>query len=79
VTDVRLWSPNRPQRPESDPLYHQIRELLLKDRRTRWEQADHSGLSTTTLRNWERGKVKHPQSTSLQMAAAMLGKRIVLK
>jgi predicted transcriptional regulator len=75
----RLWSPNRPQRPARDPLLAQVTALLERDRRTTWELADDSGLSPSTIRNWERGKVRNPQSVSLQMAARSLGKRLVLK
>ena len=79
MSGKRLWSPRRPHRPETDPLFKQIVRELNRDNRTRWEKANRSGLSTTTLRNWEKGKVRHPQSTSLQMAARLLGKRIVLE
>lgn len=74
---VRLWSPSRPRIPDTDPLYEQIVAQLLEDRRSYWEKADQSGLSQSTLRNWERGKVKQPKGISLQMAAQMLGGRIV--
>lgn len=76
---TRLWSASRPVRPEVDDIYLQIRQYLLRDTRSTWEKANMSGLSTTTIRNWETNKVKHPQGTSLQMAARLLGKRIILK
>ncbi len=75
---IRLWSPYRPEKPRTDPLYEQIVELLVHDNRSRWDQADESGLSPTTLANWTKHKVRHPQGASLQMAARMLGKKIVL-
>lgn len=74
-----LWSPDRPQKPSTDPLYEQIKDLLAGDTRSTWAKANVSGLSTTTLTNWQRGKVKRPQGVSLQMAARMLGYEIVLK
>lgn len=75
----RLWSPRRPKRPEIDPLYKEILTLLKYDNRSTWAKANESGLSTTTIRNWEKRKVKRPSGVSLQMAAAMLGKRIRLE
>lgn len=74
----RLWSPRRPQKPDTDPLYIQIVKLIQRDKRSRWSKANESGLSETTLRNWENGKVRHPQGVSLQLAARMLGKQIKL-
>lgn len=74
-----LWSPDRPVKPSTDPLYEQIKELMAGDTRSTWAKANVSGLSTTTLTNWQRGKVKRPQGVSLQMAARMLGYEIVLK
>jgi len=79
MKNVRLWSPSRPEKPEVDPLYEQIMVLLQGDNRTQWEQANVSGLSTSTIRNWRLGKVKRPQGVSLEMAAKMLGRKIVLK
>lgn len=75
----KLWSPDRPQKPEQDDLYTQIRTAMKLDNRSTWAKANVSGLSTSTIRNWENGKVKYPQAVSLQMAARMLGKRIILK
>ena len=74
----RLWSPRRPERPDVDPLYTQLLRLLERDKRSVWTKADESGLSTSTIRNWQKGKVKRPSGVSLQMAARMLGKRIRL-
>jgi transcriptional regulator with XRE-family HTH domain len=56
-----------------------VAALLERDRRSTWDLANDSGLSPSTIRNWERGKVRNPQSVSLQMAARSLGKRLVLK
>lgn len=76
---VKLWSPERPERPEVDPLYWEIVQLMEHDRRSVWSKANESGLSTSTIRNWQRHKVKRPSGVSLQMAARMLGKRIRLE
>jgi hypothetical protein len=70
---VKLWSPYRPQRPAVDPLYQDILEIFNADTRSVWTKANESGLSTTTIYNWRKGKTKHPSSTSLQLAAKMLG------
>lgn len=74
----RLWSPRRPERPEVDPLYLQIRQMLEADKRSVWAKANASGLSTTTIYNWQRHKTKRPSGVSLQMAAKMLGRKIRL-
>lgn len=75
----RLWSPHRPQRPDVDPIYKEILKLVKRDRRSVWDKANDSGLSTTTFYNWQKGKTKRPSGVSLQMAAKMLGKRIRLE
>jgi hypothetical protein len=74
----RPWSPSRPERPEVDPLYSEVLALFERDNRSVWEKANASGLSTTTIYNWRRGRTKRPSGVSLQMAAAMLGRRIRL-
>ena len=76
---VRLWSPSRPERPDVDPLYLEVLSLLERDKRSVWQKANASGLSTTTIYNWQRHKTKRPSGVSLQMAAAMLGKKITLR
>lgn len=75
----RPWSPGRPERPDEDPIHVEIMNLLEKDKRSVWEKANESGLSTTTLYNWQKRKTKRPTGVSLQMAAEMLGRRITLK
>jgi hypothetical protein len=75
---VRLWSPHRPERPDVDPIYAELKALLDRDNRSIWDKANESGLSTTTLYNWRKGKTKRPNGVSLQMAARFLGKRIRL-
>jgi hypothetical protein len=74
----RLWSASRPERPEVDPIHVQIVDLMSNDSRTVWQKANESGLSVSTINNWHKGKVKRPNGVSLQMAAAMLGRRIIL-
>lgn len=76
---VRLWSPSRPERPDRDPIHVEILRLLERDKRSVWEKANASGLSTSTIYAWQKRKTKRPSGVSLQMAAAMLGKRITLK
>jgi hypothetical protein len=70
---VKMWSPYRPQRPDVDPLYLDILDIFNADTRSVWNKANESGLSTTTIYNWRKKKTKHPSSTSLQLAAKMLG------
>lgn len=79
MSKPRLWSPHRPERPEEDPIHIEIMSLFDRDSRSVWEKADASGLSTTTIYNWRKRKTKRPSGVSLQLAAAMLGRKIVLK
>lgn len=76
---TKQWSKRRPVRPATDPLYQQIRRLIIEDKRSTWAKANVSGLSPSTIKNWSEGRVSHPQGTSLQMAARMLGKKIILE
>jgi len=73
-----VWNKNRPTKPIVDPLYKQIVKFLLQDNRSTYAKANVSGLSQSTLNNWIKGKVRRPQSVSLQMAADMLGKKLTL-
>lgn len=72
------WSKNRPRKPEVDPLYKKVVGLMERDKRSLYAKANVSGLSTSCLRSWQMGKVKRPQSVSLQMAAKMLGYELTL-
>lgn len=67
------WSPDRPQRPDVDPMLGPLVERLRRDGRSNFAKANVSGLSPSTLKNWENGKVRRPQSVSVQMAYRMLG------
>lgn len=73
---MKQWSKSRPQRPDRDPMLDDILPLLARDKRSTWAKANVSGLSPATLKNWEAGKVRNPQSTSMQMAYRMLGYRL---
>lgn len=66
------WSKDRPQKPELDPLLEDLLPLLRADRRSTFAKANVSGLSPSTLKNWQNNKVRRPQSVSLQMAFRML-------
>ena len=67
------WSKDRPQKPNRDPMLDDLVELLVADKRSTFAKANVSGLSPSTLKNWEKGKVNRPQSVSMQMAYRMLG------
>jgi transcriptional regulator with XRE-family HTH domain len=67
------WSKDRPQKPNRDPMLDDLVELLTADKRSTFAKANVSGLSPSTLKNWENGKVNRPQSVSMQMAYRMLG------
>lgn len=68
-----VWSKDRPQKPNRDPMLDDIVELMAADKRSAFAKANVSGLSPATLRNWEKGKVSRPQGVSMQMAYKMLG------
>lgn len=67
------WSKDRPQKPVRDPMLDDLVELLRADNRSTFAKANVSGLSPSTLKNWENGKVRRPQGVSMQMAYKMLG------
>lgn len=67
------WSKDRPQRPDRDPMLDDVLALLAADKRSNFAKANVSGLSPSTLKNWENGKTQRPQGVSLQMAFKMLG------
>lgn len=64
---------SKPEKPEIDPMLDDIVTLLRRDTRSTYAKANVSGLSSSTLNNWMKSKVKHPQSVSIQMAYRMLG------
>lgn len=70
------WSKDRPLKPARDPMLDDLLNLLSADRRSNFAKANVSGLSPSTLKNWESGKTRHPQSVSVQMAYRMLGYRL---
>ncbi|MCO5145400.1 MAG: hypothetical protein M9895_04370 [Aquamicrobium sp.] len=67
------WSADRPLKPDVDPMLDDLLEALNSDKRSTFAKANVSGLSTSTLNNWQSRKVRHPQSVSVQMAYRMLG------
>lgn len=78
MTKQPKWDRDRPVKPDVDPLYLQITSMIQQDTRSTYAKANVSGLSTATINNWCKHKVKRPQSVSLQMAAKMLGYQITL-
>ena len=73
------WSPSRPHKPNIDPMLDQIRTMIRNDPRSTWAKANVSGLSPNTINSWLNGKTRHPQAVSIQMAARMLGARLILE
>lgn len=69
----QVWSKTRPQKPTRDPLLDDLLPLLAADKRSTFAKANVSGLSLSTLRNWQNGKVSRPAGVSLLMAYRMLG------
>jgi len=67
------WSKDRPRKPDIDPMLEDLLPLLKTDGRSTYAKANVSGLSPSTLKNWEMGRVRRPQSVSIQMAYRMLG------
>ncbi|QIG76931.1 hypothetical protein EVC30_102 [Rhizobium phage RHph_Y1_11] len=70
------WSKSRPQRPDHDPMLADLRQLLIKDKRSYHAKADLSGLAPSTLKNIEDGTTRRPQGVTIQMAYAMLGYKL---
>ena len=60
----RAWSPNRPERPEEDPIHVELMKLMNKDTTSVWEKANRSGLSTSTIYNWKKHKTKRPLASN---------------
>lgn len=75
--EYRSWSPNRPVKPESDPMLPDLSALILRDERSWYGKANASGLAPTTLRNLAMGVTRRPQALTVQMAYAMLGMELV--
>lgn len=73
----RLWSPDRPKRPDHDPLLADLREALAADQRSTWAKANVSGLAPATLANIQKGVTRRPTGITIQMAYAMLGYELV--
>lgn len=67
------WPKGRPQKPSRDPMLDDLLPLLAADKRSTFAKAAVSGLSQSTLSNWQSGKVQRPQGVSIQMAYKMLG------
>lgn len=67
------WSPDRPKRPDHDPMLADLRALLAADKRTYWVKANVSGLSPSTLKKIEDGTTRRPQGVTVQLAYRMLG------
>lgn len=74
----REWSPTRPTLPDEDSLFSQVLVLLNKHGGSVWEKANMTGLSTSTLYNWQNRATRYPRAVSLQMAAKALGARVVI-
>ena len=68
-----IWSPDRPKRPDYDPMLPDLRAALLRDNRSTFAKANVSGLAPSTIQKIERSITRHPQGTTLQMAWRMLG------
>lgn len=67
------WSPDRPKRPDHDPMLADLRQLLAMDKRSFFMKANVSGLAPSTLKNIQDGTTRRPQGVTMQMAYRMLG------
>lgn len=76
---VREWSANRPKPAEQDEVIGTTVQELTKlvQGGTAWEQADKTGLCTSTIYRFRNGKVYEPRFRTLQMIAAARGGRMV--
>ena len=74
---VRVWSADRPTRPEYDDVYLQIVSEFTKLGGSAWNVADKSGLSTGTVYAARHRTRKTGLGTTLQMMAKAAGGRLV--
>ena len=73
MTKRVLWSPDRPKRPDIDPMLDALRNALRTDDRSYLAKANVSGLAPLTIKRIEVGITKRPTSITVQMAYKMLG------
>jgi hypothetical protein len=73
----RMWSDNRPTRPESDTLYDQFAFIVANMGGSAWEVADKTGLSTSTVYSLRHKAGKTSLGTTMQMIAKAAGGRLV--
>lgn len=71
----REWSANRPKVEDVDLTEVQLAAQLVKDG-SGWEQADKTGLCTSTIYRFRNGDVRYPRFTTLQMIAKANGGRM---
>jgi transposase len=62
-----------------DPIHVEIMKLMNRQNKSVWQIANESGLSTSTIYNWQKHKTKRPTGVSLHMAAKFLGRKIRLE
>lgn len=75
----RSWSPDRPVKPDVDPMLTGLRSELRGNNSSTYAKANMSGLSPTTIKRIEKGITKRPQSVTVQMLYHMLGYELVPK
>jgi DNA-binding transcriptional regulator YiaG len=63
---------------DKHPVIDEIRMLMKDAHLSRAKLADESGVSTTTLRNWDMGKTTRPQAPTLNAVGKIFGKRLGL-
>lgn len=63
---------------DKDPIIDVMRTLAQDSHKSYREISDESGVSSTTLRNWDLGKTRRPQFCTVAAVAGVFGKSIGL-
>lgn len=56
-----------------DPAIEQVLELLDDSSMKRSQASDLSGVSTSTIRNWSKGKTRRPQNATIEAVGRAAG------
>lgn len=56
-----------------DPVIEQVLEILQNAEMKFQQASDLSGVSTSTIRNWNKGKTRRPQNTTIEAVGRACG------
>jgi DNA-binding transcriptional regulator YiaG len=71
-----------PPKPSTmrDPMLQQVLEIFHGSDMSAAKVAEKSGISVTTIRNWNSGKTMRPQNITMEFALRAMGyKRVIVK